>query len=603
MKDYYLLDSDDERVYRIYHKNRGEKSIPKAGLSKETMGMIDGLPKLSTGASQESLEDILREQEEKKRDKSQSEKLVGDLSYTPVTPSDREAIEQYKDKQPYAERAGQIDRLLKDESYYPQGSPQRKKLEEERSTYASAPIDWRQNRLDVLLSNPKAYNISPEKEAELREQRYGVSFSPETFVDREPTKEPATTGAETTKATTATGTQQQTQPVSELDKEQKIFSDKINRFESYQLEHMNSIRKLDQEIRDRENQQAQLEKDYLDNKINPSRIWGDPTSAGSWMARAGAAFAVALSGFGGGLLGMQGNSAIDAINKQIDFDIEAQKANMEKSKNLLSMHMQRTGNMRDAVRSLRADLLGLYGAQLQLMQAKTSNKETYLRQEQLKGEIKLQQQKINQQEHIAKADRLAAMGQLTEEAFADLPPEAQKLYVSAPTTVEVGGIPTQKNMRFKAGSEQSAEKAKESIAAYNELEGISKQYESLLKNGYALPLDSARYESERLKSQTILALKNLIGAVSASDMKNVDALLPDVTAFRSGVRGASMEGFNKYIRNAMESKMKAYLINYKEQPTNQDQELAWIRQKERQPNLSPEDRRILQSAKQKRGIK
>lgn len=61
-----------------------------------------------------------------------------------------------------------------------------------------------------------------------------------------------------------------------------------------------------------------------DGKVDPGRFWGSRSTGQKVLA----GIAVALSGFGNGLMGRGGNDALSLIQKQIDDDIDAQKANI-----------------------------------------------------------------------------------------------------------------------------------------------------------------------------------------------------------------------------------------------------------------------------------
>ncbi len=84
--------------------------------------------------------------------------------------------------------------------------------------------------------------------------------------------------------------------------------------------------------------------DIKDEHINPHQLWD--SKSGFDKARIGIGFL--LSGMGAGLTGGP-NLAVEMLNKDIDRDIDAQKANIGKSENLLSAMFKQYGNMRDAV--------------------------------------------------------------------------------------------------------------------------------------------------------------------------------------------------------------------------------------------------------------
>jgi hypothetical protein len=99
--------------------------------------------------------------------------------------------------------------------------------------------------------------------------------------------------------------------------------------------------------------------DYKAGHINANH-YVESMSSGK---KALTAIGLILGGMGGGLTG-QGNAAQDFLNKQIDRDIESQKATMGKNQNLLSANAQAFGNLKDAEMMTRIQLNDLYSSKV-----------------------------------------------------------------------------------------------------------------------------------------------------------------------------------------------------------------------------------------------
>lgn len=89
--------------------------------------------------------------------------------------------------------------------------------------------------------------------------------------------------------------------------------------------------------------------DYFNGKIDPNHYWNEKSTAG----KIGSVIGLILGGIGSGLTGQE-NMAFKYLNTQIDRDIESQKVNMDKKKNLMSYNMQMLGNLRDATQMTKA---------------------------------------------------------------------------------------------------------------------------------------------------------------------------------------------------------------------------------------------------------
>lgn len=142
-----------------------------------------------------------------------------------------------------------------------------------------------------------------------------------------------------------------------------------------------------------------LMKDYGDGKVKPHQFW-DNMSNGN---RVLAAISLALGGIGGGLTGKGGNVALDIINKSIDDDINAQKANLDKTHNLLSLNMQKSRDMNEAEVRTRINLLSVAQAQMAKNVASGAGPEAQARAQQAMGALDMQKTQLMQSLALQKA--------------------------------------------------------------------------------------------------------------------------------------------------------------------------------------------------------
>lgn len=118
---------------------------------------------------------------------------------------------------------------------------------------------------------------------------------------------------------------------------------------------------IDQELQQNQSQ-------IMNQKVDPNRLW---STAGTGNKIA-AALGLLVGGMGAGLTG-QPNAALQVLNKQIDRDVEAQKANLGKQQTLFSMNMQRYHNAQAAEAATRLQLNTTLQAQLSMAALKTQN--------------------------------------------------------------------------------------------------------------------------------------------------------------------------------------------------------------------------------------
>lgn len=101
-----------------------------------------------------------------------------------------------------------------------------------------------------------------------------------------------------------------------------------------------------------------------DKKIDATRLFRNASGLQLGMA----AFGALLGGVGAGLTGGQ-NQALAFIDKMVDRDIDEQKTNIDNERNLLDYHRQMTGDIVDAQKLAKADLLDGFAGQLALSTA------------------------------------------------------------------------------------------------------------------------------------------------------------------------------------------------------------------------------------------
>jgi len=96
-----------------------------------------------------------------------------------------------------------------------------------------------------------------------------------------------------------------------------------------------------------------------------------------------------LGGYGAGLAGGP-NHALEFLNKQIDRDVDAQKANLANKHNLFSANMQLYKNTQDAANMTRMQYAQIYGSQLEEAAAKSKDPMAIARAQQAIGQMKAQ---------------------------------------------------------------------------------------------------------------------------------------------------------------------------------------------------------------------
>ncbi len=138
----------------------------------------------------------------------------------------------------------------------------------------------------------------------------------------------------------------------QADMEMKAAKDNLDKQAEMQQHYQQASDELEQSRKD-------LMQDIKDGHINPDHYMDSKSDLG----KISTAIGLIMGGFGSVNGGP--NPAIDFLNKQIDRDIDAQKANLGKKSNLLSATMQQFGNLKDATQMARVYQTDIYKTKLE----------------------------------------------------------------------------------------------------------------------------------------------------------------------------------------------------------------------------------------------
>lgn len=137
--------------------------------------------------------------------------------------------------------------------------------------------------------------------------------------------------------------------------------------------------------------------DYENGHIDPNNFF----SSKSDMGKVSTAIGLLLGGIGGGLTGQE-NPALKFLNQNIDRDIDAQKAEMNKKSNLLNHLYQQLGNEKDAALMAKAVYADIYSNKIAQAAAKAKDPIVQARAQQAIGQIQSEIQKLVGQAGIGK---------------------------------------------------------------------------------------------------------------------------------------------------------------------------------------------------------
>lgn len=264
-------------------------------------------------------------------------------------------------------------------------------------------------------------------------------------------------------------------------------------------------------------EQAQLQKDYTEGKIDPDHFWNSKTGVKGGAARVLSMLGLFLGGMSQSKTGV--NPAQAMLDKAISQDIEAQKENLGKKKTLLDLNHQKYGDLQLAEQATKLDMLNMFQTQLQGVAAKTNSQVVKANALQQTGQI--QQQIDLYKDTLAKATAqkklLSTIGSqvLPDQALPLLDKEHQE------QVVRIG-----KNQNVLARSKEDASAIKEAQPAIDNTLNLIHQMKSEIISGKSpraiggdLPLLGSATEAGREGRNKQNILKSAFREIGKSPLK------------------------------------------------------------------------------------
>jgi len=132
-----------------------------------------------------------------------------------------------------------------------------------------------------------------------------------------------------------------------------------------------------------DNERQNFQQDIMNKHIDPNHYMGQQGFMDKMMTAAG----LILGGMGGG---GGSNQALDFLNRQIDRDIDAQKAELGKTENLLGANLKQYGNLNDATAMTKAMMTDTLNTKLNMASASQADPMAKAKANQLMGQLQQQ---------------------------------------------------------------------------------------------------------------------------------------------------------------------------------------------------------------------
>lgn len=181
----------------------------------------------------------------------------------------------------------------------------------------------------------------------------------------------------------AAGIQQQAKAEQEIARRQAQAAEEYNKMLSeYNERKTESFNKVYTDI-------AAAAKDVQNNQIDPHRYMNSKSALGKVSTTIG----LILGGIGSALTG-QPNAGLELLNRNIDRDMDAQRAELGKKQNILDAYYKQLGNMREADAMTRAFYMDIYKNKIEQAAMLSGDKAAMARAQQLIGQMDVQKAQL-----------------------------------------------------------------------------------------------------------------------------------------------------------------------------------------------------------------
>lgn len=294
----------------------------------------------------------------------------------------------------------------------------------------------------------------------------------------------------------------------------------------------------DQRVRDWNTRMDKMEKDIMNHEVDPDHYWGSISTGSKIVASIG----IALGSFN-----KNGNMALDIVNKQIERDVDAQKANLHKKETMYSRNLERMRNEEDAYKQTVADMYHLAASQLALTAAQFGSAEAAVAGQKLVQQYKLESVKRSDDLQNSWAKRYLELATARRQ-YAEIQVMNAKANGSAggsnwlkvPVIVRQPDGTEKVDYQFmRTATTASDLKAREVVSSGESFLTLLDKYAELAERNPhgGTPFAEETEAMGRLREQIRFALSTAEkqGVIREGEAERYDRMIPDASSFRVGV--------------------------------------------------------------------
>ncbi len=322
---------------------------------------------------------------------------------------------------------------------------------------------------------------------------------------------------------------------------QKAADDYQAKMAEHQAAYDKRFAQLDQDTK-------AIEEGVANSTIDPHRMWNNASTGNKVLAGIG----VLLSGIGSGMTGQQ-NMAMTVINKAIENDIDAQKAELGKKQNLLSMNYRKYGDLQAAEAATANQLHSVVQTQIAAQSAKMGSAQAMTNGKLMIAQIQAQKDQTAQKA----AGAAAAQDIFNQGGGKNLTPAVAEAVAPGQWVNTPAGIKIAKTKEDAKTLSEATQAANNLMASLKDMATFNE------KTGTTLPGQVDNTVAKGMRSDLLLQVKELakLGVLSSQDVELVEPMIPDVGAVRTDKVTAQIMQMQNMVQKKLQAAYAARLVN------------------------------------------
>lgn len=331
-----------------------------------------------------------------------------------------------------------------------------------------------------------------------------------------------------------------------------IYGQMANQQAQMQQNYKSLVDNMNKEIDD-------FAQQYKNQRLDPNRLYASQSTGDKLLS----GIALIISGMGAGLTG-QPNLALQVMDKAIDRDIEAQKYNIDKGENLLSLQMKKYGNLMQAEMATKEMMMSQANSKLQQAIENAKSPQIAAQAKAAQAELKLNIMKVRMDLRNMMADTQALTGFGTIPMFS---PQHLSVVARNPKMAETQVIDKTKGVVYFAPDKETRERVNNYVSSTDDVLKTLKELKDYTKASM-IPTTKEYHSMKQKLSRARQLYATLessgVGSTRLSELENVWAteIIPDRTKISNFYTDELLDELISEIQQSKEIKLNALLPGY-----------------------------------------